>query len=56
MIYEQHSYVFEQLFEKLERYYLRGDVDLIATINHFFGILYEKMFTVLNSQYSFDDK
>ncbi|KAJ2944018.1 hypothetical protein O0L34_g8345 [Tuta absoluta] len=56
MIYEQHSYVFEQLFEQLERYYTRGDTDFDLMMDGFFGILYQKMFTVLNSQYSFDEK
>ncbi|CAH0722975.1 unnamed protein product, partial [Brenthis ino] len=56
MIYEQHSYVFEQLFEELERYYTRGDKDFDEMMDSFFSILYQKMFTVLNSQYSFDEK
>lgn len=56
MIYEQHSYVFEQLFEQLERYYSRGDTNFDAMMDSFFGILYKKMFTVLNSQYTFDEK
>ncbi|KOB68274.1 putative heparin sulfate cell surface proteoglycan, partial [Operophtera brumata] len=56
MIYEQHSYVFEQLFEQLERYYARGDTNFSVMMDGFFGILYEKMFTVLNSQYQFDEK
>ncbi|XP_032516250.1 glypican-6 [Danaus plexippus] len=56
MIYEQHSYVFEQLFEQLERYYTRGDSDFDEMMDSFFGILYQKMFAVLNSQYTFDDK
>ncbi|KAL0849765.1 hypothetical protein ABMA28_011718 [Loxostege sticticalis] len=56
MIYEQHSYVFEQLFEELERYYTHGDKEFDTMMDKFFGILYQKMFAVLNSQYSFDDK
>ncbi|VVD00908.1 unnamed protein product [Leptidea sinapis] len=56
MIYEQHSYVFVQLFEQLERYYTRGDSDFDVMMDSFFSILYQKMFTVLNSQYSFDEK
>ncbi|CAH0406207.1 unnamed protein product [Chilo suppressalis] len=56
MIYEQHSYVFAKLFEELERYYNEGDVEFDAMMDKFFGILYQKMFTVLNSQYSFDEK
>ncbi|XP_068628557.1 glypican-4 [Battus philenor] len=56
MIYEQHSYVFEQLFEQLQNYYTRGDTNFDKMMDDFFGILYEKMFTVLNSQYNFDQK
>ncbi|KAJ8735096.1 hypothetical protein PYW08_014346 [Mythimna loreyi] len=56
MIYEQHSYVFEQLFEQLERYYTRGDTNFDEMMDGFFSILYNKMFTVLNSQYEFDEK
>ncbi|XP_063634048.1 glypican-6 [Cydia splendana] len=56
MIYEQHSYVFEQLFEQLERYYTLGDTNFEHMMDHFFGILYQKMFSVLNAQYSFDEK
>ncbi|CAG5053771.1 unnamed protein product [Parnassius apollo] len=56
MIYEQHSYVFEQLFEQLQNYYSRGDTNFDKMMDDFFGILYEKMFTVLNSQYNFDQK
>ncbi|XP_039765560.1 uncharacterized protein LOC120637680 [Pararge aegeria] len=56
MIYEQHSYVFVQLFEQLERYYTRGDTDFDEMMDGFFGILYQKMFTVLNAQYTFDEK
>lgn len=38
------------------RYYTRGDTDFDAMMDGFFGILYQKMFTVLNSQYNFDEK
>ncbi|XP_058056102.1 glypican-6 [Anopheles bellator] len=55
-IYEQNSYVFADLFGELERYYAQGKVDLSETMDHFFNILFQKMFTVLNAQYSFDNK
>lgn len=55
-IYEQNSYVFADLFTELERYYAHGKVDLAETMDHFFNILFQKMFTVLNAQYSFDNK
>lgn len=56
VIYEQNSYVFSDLFNDLENYYNRGKVDLAEALDQFFNILYQKMFTVLNSQYKFDDK
>lgn len=56
IIYEQNSYVFTDLFEELERYYSNGQVDLEEAMENFFNTLYQKMFTVLNAQYNFDDK
>lgn len=56
VIYEQNSYVFSDLFSELESYYSRGKVDLSEAMDTFFNVLYQKMFTVLNSQYKFDDK
>ncbi|KAJ6635212.1 Glypican-4 [Pseudolycoriella hygida] len=56
VIYEQNSYVFSDLFNELESYYTRGKVDLSEAMDSFFNTLYQKMFTVLNSQFNFDDK
>jgi glypican 4 (K-glypican) len=56
VIYEQHSYVFTELFQDLKRYYERGRVRLDHAMESFFGRLYQKMFTVLNGQYHFDEK
>lgn len=56
VIYEQNSYVFSDLFNELENYYIRGKVDLAEAMDSFFNTLYQKMFTVLNAQYKFDDK
>ncbi|XP_044735843.1 glypican-4 [Chrysoperla carnea] len=55
-IYLQNSYVFTDLFEELENYYAKGQVDLTETMDNFFIILYQRIFTVLNSAYLFDDK
>ncbi|XP_065075788.1 glypican-6 [Ochlerotatus camptorhynchus] len=55
-IYEQNAYVFADLFTELERYYANGKVDLGEAMDSFFNVLYQKMFTVLNSQYSFNTK
>lgn len=55
-LYEQNAYVFTDLFKELENYYAKGTVDLDDTMDNFFNTLYQKMFTVLNSQYNFDNK
>lgn len=56
IIYEQNSFVFTDLFEELEHYYAKGKVDLMDTMESFFNTLYQKMFTVINSHYHFDEK
>ncbi|XP_055907997.1 glypican-4 isoform X2 [Eupeodes corollae] len=56
VIYEQNAYVFSDLFTELEKYYSRGKVDLGEAMDSFFNTLYQKMFTVLNAQFAFDDK
>ncbi|KAK1133403.1 hypothetical protein K0M31_011214 [Melipona bicolor] len=56
ILYEQNSFVFTDLFKELENYYSKGTVDLDDTMDNFFNTLYQKMFTVLNSQYNFDNK
>lgn len=55
-IYLQNSDVFAEFFAELENYYKRGSVRLTETMDTFFGLLYQRMFTVINSQYDFDDK
>ncbi|XP_011256796.1 glypican-6 isoform X1 [Camponotus floridanus] len=56
ILYEQNAYVFTDFFNELENYYARGTVDLDDAMDNFFNTLYQKMFTVLNSQYNFDNK
>ncbi|XP_052753745.1 uncharacterized protein LOC113523072 isoform X1 [Galleria mellonella] len=55
IIYEQHSYIFIDFFDQLENYYTKGDTNFEQMMDKFFSILYEKMFTVLNSQYRLDE-
>ncbi|KAH8259762.1 hypothetical protein KR026_010063, partial [Drosophila bipectinata] len=55
IIYERNSYVFSDLFKELENYFARGRVDLLEVMDKFFNTLYQKMFTVLNTQYTFDE-
>lgn len=56
MLYEQNSEVFTDLFQSLEKYYSWGQVSLSDALDGFFTTLYQKMFTVLNAQYTFDQK
>ncbi|XP_076682288.1 glypican dally-like [Andrena cerasifolii] len=56
ILYEQNAYVFTDLFNELENYYAKGTVDLDDAMDNFFNTLYQKMFTVLNSQYKFNNK
>lgn len=55
IIYEQNAFVFTDLFEELERYYAKGRVDLEEALDNFFSTLYQKMFSVINAQYHFDE-
>lgn len=55
-IYLQNAEVFSDFFSELETYYKKGTVRLSDTMDTFFGILYQRMFTVINAQYTFDDK
>lgn len=55
-IYLQNSDVFSDFFEELETYYRKGSVRLTDTLESFFGVLYQRMFKVINGQYTFDDK
>ncbi|XP_037075339.1 glypican-6-like [Pollicipes pollicipes] len=56
VLYERNAHVFTDLFKDLELYYATGSRDLVDVMNDFFTVLYKRMFTVLNSQHTFDDK
>lgn len=56
VIYVKYAYVFSDMFTELENYFARGKVDLTDALDSFFNTLYQKMFTVINAQYSFSDK
>lgn len=56
LLYQQNSYVFTNLFGDLRSYYKGSDINLLEALDHFFMILLQKMFALLNSQYSFDEK
>lgn len=54
IIYQQNAYVFTKLYDDLEKYFSTGEVDLQETMDDFFKRLYQRMFTVFNSQYTFN--
>ncbi|KAI4464306.1 glypican [Holotrichia oblita] len=56
VLYLQHAYVFSDLFNELEDYYSSGQVALSETMEKFFSILYQRMFTVINAQYRYEDE
>lgn len=56
MMYEQNSYLFQDLFRDLEKYYDSGNTNIIEVLENFFSVLCQKMFTVMNSQFTFESK
>ena len=56
ILYERNSDVFTDFFKDLETYYESGNIDLEESLRKFFSHLYQRMFTVLNSQYTFDSR
>lgn len=54
--YEQNTELFKQMFNNLEVYYTQGGINLADKMRDFFVELYQKMFLVLNSQYSINDQ
>ncbi|XP_077987611.1 glypican-6-like [Glandiceps talaboti] len=55
LLYQQNSYVFTDLFDDLRSYYNGEDMDLMEAQNEFFTSLFQKMFQLLNAQYTFDE-
>lgn len=53
IIYQQNAFVFTKLYDDLEKYFNSGELNLQDTMDDFFKRLYQRMFTVFNSQYIF---
>lgn len=53
-LYEKNARIFRDYFEALRKYFYRGRVNLNEATKSFFATLYQKMFQVMNSQYTFD--
>ena len=56
VIYQQNSEIFNDLFRLLREYHADGRSDLDQDMKKFFETLYQKLFTVFNSQYIFSDQ
>ncbi|XP_069318889.1 glypican-4-like [Eulemur rufifrons] len=55
-LYMENSELFKDLFVELKRYYMAGNVNLEEMLNDFWAHLLERMFRLVNSQYSFTDE
>lgn len=55
-LFMQNSEIFEDLFLELRRYYTGGNVNLEEMLGDFWARLLEKMFQLLNSQFTFTDE
>ncbi len=56
LLYQQNSHIFTDLFKDLRDYYKGRDVNLIDALDLFFTTLLQRMFELLNAQYTFDDQ
>ena len=54
--YQQNSDFFDELFENFRRYYHGSDIDLDDTMDDFFTELLQRMFGLLNPQYTYTDE
>ncbi|KAF8788610.1 Glypican-6 like protein [Argiope bruennichi] len=43
MLYDRNSFIFKDMFDDLEKYYLTGGVDLTAALDNFFDRLYQNL-------------
>ena len=55
-LYNKNSHIFRNYFEELRKYFYHGRVDIDEVTKNFFSTLYQKMFQVMNLQFSFDKK
>jgi len=55
LLYQQNSHVFTDLFHDLQNYYKGRDINLLDALDKFFSTLLQKMFELLNAQYTFDE-
>lgn len=53
LLYQQNSAVFTDLFRDLKGYYKGHDINLLDALDNFFSTLMQKMFQLMNAQYTF---
>ena len=56
LLYQQNSAVFTDLFRDLRSYYKGRDINLLDALDNFFSTLMQKMFQLMNTQYTFDQE
>jgi Glypican len=56
ILYQQNSQVFNEFFRDLRNYFRGSDLVLSDVLEAFFSSLLLRMFTLLNAQYSFDER
>lgn len=55
LLYEQNSRLFLDLFNDLKAYFKTGSVDLSDAFDIFFELLFQRVFVLFNTQYTFDE-
>ncbi|ELU17458.1 hypothetical protein CAPTEDRAFT_32704, partial [Capitella teleta] len=55
LLYQQNAHVFTNLFDDLRRYYKGSDLNLLDALDDFFSSLMQRMFQLMNQQYTFDE-
>ena len=56
LLYQQNAAVFTDLFKDLRNYYKGHNIDLIDALDKFFSTLMQRMFSLMNAQYQFDQE
>jgi glypican 4 len=55
LLYQQNAQIFFDMFRNFREFYLNGNVNLQDALDEFFASLFQRIFTLLNAQHSFDD-
>ena len=55
-LYQENARIFADLFRQLKAYYRGGDMNLVDVLDGFFATLMQRMFVLLNVQYTFGER